>query len=109
MTRFGYRLRLALPWLIVAVLACALTLLAMLPAAWVTPQFAQRTGGRIVLADPAGSLWRGSATLRLAAGVDAGEPTELPGRLEWRTAFWPLLAGRIEMRLSQTEAMTTPV
>ncbi len=81
----------------------------MLPAAWVTPQFALRSGGRIVLADPSGSLWHGSATLRLAAGADAGEPTELPGRLEWQTAFWPLLAGRIQMRLSQTAAMPAPI
>jgi general secretion pathway protein N len=109
MTRLGYRLRLALPWLMVALLAVGVTLVAMLPAGWVTPQFAQRTGGRIVLADPAGSLWHGSATLRLAAGVDSGEPTELPGRLEWHTAFWPLLAGRIRMTLSQTEAMPAPV
>jgi general secretion pathway protein N len=109
MTRFGYRLRQALPWLLIAFLACALTVFALLPAAWITPQFSQRSGGRIVLANPAGSLWSGSATLRLAAGADSGEPTELPGRLEWRTAFWPLFAGRVQMTLSETEAMPAPV
>jgi len=109
MTRFGYRLRQALPWLIVALLAVSLTVFAMLPAAWMTPQFEQRSGGRVVLANPSGSLWRGSATLRLAAGADSGEPTELPGRLEWHTAFWPLFTGQLRMTLSQTEAMPAPV
>jgi general secretion pathway protein N len=109
MTRFGYRLRQALPWLIVALLAVSLTVFAMMPAGWITPQFEQRSGGRVVLADPSGSLWRGSATLRLAAGADSGEPTELPGRLEWHTAFWPLFTGQLRMMLSQTEAMPAPV
>jgi general secretion pathway protein N len=109
MTRFGYRLRQALPWLIVAFVAVALTILAMFPAAWVAPQFEQRSGGRVVLANPAGSLWHGSATLRLAAGADSGAPTELPGRLEWHTAFWSLFTGQVRMTLSQTEAMPAPV
>src|ERR1700722_16698369 len=95
MTRFGYRLRQALPWLIVALLAVSLTVFAMLPAAWMTPQFEQRSGGRGVLANPSGSLWRGSATLRLAAGADSGEPTELPGRLGWDTAFWAFFPGQV--------------
>ncbi len=109
MTRFGYTLRQVLPWLIVALLACSLTLFAMLPAAWIAPQFAQRSGGHVVLANPAGSLWHGSATLRLAAGTDSGEPTELPGQLEWRTAFWPLFTGQLRMTLIETEAMPAPV
>jgi general secretion pathway protein N len=109
MTRFGYQLRQVLPWLIVAVLACSLTLFAMLPAAWIAPQFAQRSGGHIVLANPVGSLWHGSGTLRLAAGSDSSEPTELPGQLEWRTAFWPLFTGQLRMTLNETEAMAAPV
>ena len=37
MTRFGYRLRRALPWLIVALLAASLTVFAMMPAGWKNP------------------------------------------------------------------------
>ena len=64
------RSRVALPWLVVAVLSAAVVMLAMLPAAWITPQFAKPTSGHVNLVDPAGSLWHGSATLMLAAGSD---------------------------------------
>jgi general secretion pathway protein N len=101
----------ALPWLAVALVSCGIVALAMLPAAWITPQFAKATRGRVSLIDPAGSLWNGSAMLMLAAGGDgsAGAATVLPGRVEWRTAFWPLFAGRVRMQLHQNEAMLEPV
>lgn len=109
MNRFGYGLSRAWPWMVVGMLAVVVTVLVMLPAAWVTPQFALRSGGRIALAEPSGSLWHGSATLRLSAGEDGGDPTELPGRIEWTTAFWPLLGARVHMTLNQTAAMRAPV
>ncbi|CAM2138985.1 general secretion pathway protein N [Pararobbsia alpina] len=109
MNRFGYVAARVWPWVLVGLLTIVITVLAMLPAAWITPQFALRTGGRVVLADPSGSLWHGSATLRLAAGSDSGDATELPGRLEWTTAFWPLMTGRVHMTLDQTAAMPAPV
>ena len=68
MTYWMRRLRAALPWLVVAVFSSAAVMLAMLPAAWITPQFARQSGGHVNLVDPAGSLWHGSATLMLAAG-----------------------------------------
>jgi general secretion pathway protein N len=95
--------------LIVVILSVAGTLLAMMPAAWIMPQFARATGGHVNLVDPAGSLWRGSATLMLAAGSDGAGATLLPGRVEWTTAFWPLFTGRVRMTMRQTEAMPDPV
>ncbi|RKP58519.1 type II secretion system protein N [Pararobbsia silviterrae] len=109
MNRFGYAVSRAAPWVFVGFVAIVVTVLVMLPAAWITPQFAARTGGRIILADPSGSLWHGSATLRLAAGSDSGDLTELPGRLEWTTSFGSLFAGRVHMTLNQTDAMRAPV
>ncbi len=109
MTFWMRRLRAALPWVIVAVLSNAAVLLVLLPAAWITPQFAKITKGHVNLVDPAGSLWNGSATLMLAAGDDPGGATLLPGRVEWRTAFWPLLTGRVRMQMRQTEAMPDTV
>lgn len=109
MNRFGYLVARSWLWVLIGALAIFVTTLAMLPAAWIAPQFALRSGGRIALAYPSGSLWHGSATLRLAAGPDSGEPTELPGRLEWTTAFWPLFAGRVHMTLNQTESMPAPI
>ncbi|WP_434107895.1 type II secretion system protein N [Paraburkholderia caffeinilytica] len=103
------RLRVALPWLAVAILASAAVILTLLPAAWITPQFARQTHGHVNLVDPAGSLWHGSATLMLAAGSDMSAATLLPGRIEWRTAFWPLFTGRVRMIMRQSEAMPDPI
>ncbi|MEA3119672.1 MAG: ral secretion pathway protein [Paraburkholderia sp.] len=98
-----------LPWMAIAAVSCALVLVVLLPAAWVTPQVARATQGHIHLIDPSGSVWRGSATLMLAAGTDASAATALPGRVEWRTAFWPLLVGRARMQLRENDAMPEPV
>lgn len=103
------RLFVGLPWLAVALLSCGITLVAMMPAAWIAPQFAKATQGHVNLIDPSGSLWNGSATLMLAAGSDATAGTLLPGRIEWHTAFWPLFAGRVSMRMRHTRAMPEPV
>lgn len=98
-----------LPWLGVALVSCGAVLIVLLPAAWITPQFAKATEGHVNLVDPSGSLWHGSAALMLAAGADASAATVLPGRIEWETSFWPLLTGRLHMRMRQTEAMPAPV
>ncbi|CAN7547045.1 type II secretion system protein N [Trinickia sp. LjRoot230] len=103
------RMAALLPWLAIALVSSAAVLLALLPASWVTPQFARATQGHVNLIDPAGSLWHGSATLMLAAGTDASAATVLPGRVEWQTAFWPLLRGRLQMSMRQTVAMPEPV
>ncbi|HZZ10945.1 MAG TPA: type II secretion system protein N [Paraburkholderia sp.] len=103
------RLRVALPWVAVAVLSSAAVFLALLPAAWITPQFAKHTGGHVNLVDPAGSLWHGSATLMLAAGSDMSAASLLPGRIEWNTAFWPLFTGRVRMTMRHSEAMPEPI
>ena len=105
MRRALRRLAALLPWLVIAVASSGITLVAMIPAAWITPQFAKATQGHINLIEPSGSLWQGSATLVLAAGRDAGAGTLLPGRVQWRTAFWPLWTGRLSMRMRHTPAM----
>ncbi|WP_341313817.1 type II secretion system protein N [Paraburkholderia sp. IMGN_8] len=109
MTFWMRRLRVALPWLVVAVLSSAAVMLALLPAAWITPLFAKQTRGHVNLVDPAGSLWHGSATLMLAAGSDLSAATLLPGRIEWHTSFWPLFTGRVRMTMRQSEAMPDPI
>jgi len=109
MTYWMRRVSAALPWLVAGVLASGAVLLARLPAAWIAPRFAQATHGHVNLIDADGSLWNGSASLMLAAGQDTDGATLLPGRVEWRTAFWPLLIGRVQMQMRQTEAMQDPV
>jgi general secretion pathway protein N len=109
MTYWMRRVRAALPWLLIAVFSSVAVMLAMLPAAWITPQFARQSGGHVNLVDPAGSLWHGSATLMLAAGSDMSAATLLPGRIEWRTALWPLFTGRVRMTMRHSEAMPDPI
>ncbi|BAN24572.1 type II secretion system protein N [Caballeronia insecticola] len=109
MSYWTRRIRLALPALFVMIVSIGATLLVMMPAAWIVPQFTKATGGHVNLVDPAGSLWRGSATLMLAAGSDGAGATLLPGRIEWTTAFWPLFTGRVHMTMRQTEAMPDAV
>jgi general secretion pathway protein N len=103
------RLRAALPWLLVAVLSNCAVMLALFPAAWITPQFSRATGGHVNLVNPTGSLWHGSAALMLAAGSDTSAATLLPGRIEWHTAFWPLFVGRVRMTMLQSDAMPNPI
>jgi general secretion pathway protein N len=102
----------AWPWFVVAGISVVVTLAVMLPAAWIVPQFAKSTDGHVNLVDPAGSLWKGSATLMLATGGGAGAAdgaTLLPGRIEWHTAFWPLFTGHVRMEMRQTDSMPDPV
>ncbi|CDY76680.1 General secretion pathway protein N [Caballeronia glathei] len=109
MSYWTRRARAALPPIMVAAVSVAATLLVMFPAAWIVPQFTKATGGHVNLVDPSGSLWRGSATLMLAAGSDGGGATLLPGRIEWSTAFWPLFTGRVRMTMRQSDAMPDAV
>jgi general secretion pathway protein N len=99
------RILAAWPWLTVSVISVVVTLLVMLPAAWIVPQFSKATAGHVNLVDPAGSLWKGSATLMLAAGADGEGATLLPGRIEWNTAFWALFTGHVRMQMRQTQSM----
>jgi general secretion pathway protein N len=102
----------AWPWFVVAAISVVVTLAVMLPAAWIVPQFAKSTDGHVNLVDPAGSLWKGSATLMLATGGGAAAAdgaTLLPGRIEWHTAFWPLFSGHVHMEMRQTDSMPDPV
>src|SRR5260364_415477 len=61
----------ALPWLLSALVASAVTVGAMLPAAWFTPAVARITHNRVHLTAPSGSVWRGSAMLMFSAGAHA--------------------------------------
>lgn len=65
-------------------LAGALLALAFfLPAAWLAQGVAQVSGGHVLLAEPRGTLWRGSAELLLSGGSGSRDRMRLPGRLHW--------------------------
>lgn len=103
----------------VGVAASLATGLIMFPAAWIAPIFSQATAGRVMLSDPQGSLWNGSARLMLSAGADAGQSgadtladpgaTVMPYRIAWHTQALPLLVGRVRMALQEARPLSQPV
>ncbi len=98
-----------LRWTILGAATVATTVVACLPATWLAERVATETQRRVLLADAAGTLWHGSATLALSGGAGSQAATVLPGRLTWAVAFWPLLTGTLQVALSQDTSMDAPV
>lgn len=98
-----------LRWALLGIVVVAVTLLTQLPAAWLADSIAARTGQRVLLADAAGTIWHGSATLALSAGAGSQTATVLPGRLAWTVPFWPMLTGHLRLVLSHDRSMAAPV
>lgn len=75
------------PWgwaLVGGLLGLMLVLALTAPARWLAQGLHRATGGMVQLADPAGSLWTGSARLVLTGGAGSQDVTALPGRVQWR-------------------------
>lgn len=63
-------------------LVAALVLFA--PARWLASAVGQQSDGRILLVDPLGTVWNGSARVLLTGGAGSTDATALPTRLDWR-------------------------
>ncbi len=74
-----------------AVLGALGALTVFAPAAWLAAGIAQASNGQVVLADPRGTVWHGSAQLVLTGGVSSTDATALPERVLW--TLWPSLSG----------------
>lgn len=96
-------------WALLGVATAAVTMVACAPATWLAERVASQTQRRVLLADAAGTIWHGSATLALSAGAGSQTATVLPGRLEWDVAGWRLLTGTLRVVLAHDEAMAAPV
>lgn len=91
----------------VAVLA---TVAALAPAQWADRAVQQATGGRVELAEAAGTIWNGSATLVLSSGAGRDSSrSSLPDALSWHLSPWSLLAGTVQLTLRHPSALTAPV
>jgi general secretion pathway protein N len=101
-------MRRGLGWLLVVVLAIALTVFAFLPASWLGSIVERQTGGRLTLGDAQGTLWNGSAFVGGAPGEGGAVTPLLPGRFSWRLSPLVLL-GRVDMRLENPQALAQPV
>ena len=86
-------------WAVVgAVLGALVGLVAFVPAAWLANGVATATGGRLLLTDARGTLWRGSALPVITGGEGSRDAAALPDRMEWRLGLTGLTP---ELRLRQ--------
>ncbi|HVZ44262.1 MAG TPA: type II secretion system protein N [Ramlibacter sp.] len=53
------------------------------PAQWLAAAVRHATRGQIVLAEPRGTVWNGSAQLVMTGGAGSADAAALPGRLDW--------------------------
>ncbi len=67
-----------------ALIGLIAALISFAPARWLANAVGQRSDGRVLLADPVGTIWNGSADLVLAGGAGSNDATALPTRLDWR-------------------------
>lgn len=67
-----------------AVLGLLFAVLLFAPARWLTGALQRATGDRVLLSEPRGTIWNGSAQLMLGGGPGSTDATALPSRLDWR-------------------------
>jgi general secretion pathway protein N len=72
--------------------------IAFAPAAWLAGALASATDDRLLLADPRGTVWSGSATVVLTGGPGSRDAVSLPGRLDWTVG---LQGTAVEIRARQ--------
>ena len=86
-----------------ALLGVLLALVLFAPARWLAEVIYNTSGQRIVLAEPRGTLWQGSAQLLLSGGAGSQDIAALPDRVQW--TLRPALTG---LRLSVLAVCCTP-
>ena len=86
-----------------AVLGLLAALVLFAPARWLSAGISQASGGQVILADPLGTVWAGSARFLLSGGVDSQGRVALPGRVDWQLV--PSF-GRLQANLNAPCCMT---
>lgn len=79
-------------------LLCGVLLVALVfaPASWLVRGVNDFTQGSLVLSDPAGTVWSGSAQMALTGGIGSRDAVRLPGRVQWTLApGWGRLNGSL--------------
>jgi general secretion pathway protein N len=66
-----------------AVAGALLSMLFFAPARWLADAVYQGTSQQLLLADPRGTVWRGSARLVLTGGAGSQDAAALPERVQW--------------------------
>jgi general secretion pathway protein N len=97
---------------VAALAGAALVLMAMAPASLVALAVHRWSDGRVILDDPAGTIWNGQADVILSSGAAPGAAmpsTRLPGRLSWRLAPGRLLLGSVDLTLNDAAVLDLPL
>ncbi|MEJ8820619.1 type II secretion system protein N [Variovorax humicola] len=72
-------------WAVLGALLGGLAALAVFaPARWLAQALREATNGRLLLVNPRGTVWNGTAGVVLASGQGGAQPVSLPGTLDWR-------------------------
>jgi general secretion pathway protein N len=93
-----------------AAVGAALAFLTQAPAYWLAQVVAQASGERVMLQDPQGTVWHGSAQAVLSAGPQAeASNTALPTRVQWQLGpHFDLTAASLGLRFSLSSQCCTP-
>ena len=93
-----------------ALLGTLATLVVFAPARWLAAGLAQATQQQVILSDPTGSIWRGSAQLVLSGGAGSHDRAGLPGRVSWRLSpGWQGLQAQVEASCCTRQPMALGV
>lgn len=67
------------------------------PARWLAGPVERATGGHVVLSEPRGTIWNGSAQLMLTGGAGSRDAVALPTPVDWRLVpRWNGLLAQVE-------------
>ena len=89
-----------------ALLGLMAAVLLFAPARWLADGLGQASGGQVLLLDPRGTVWTGSAQLVLSGGAGSLGQVALPGRMSWQLRpAWGGLAGRLNAPCCMAQAM----
>jgi general secretion pathway protein N len=59
------------------------------PARWLAGSIERASGGHVLLSEPRGTIWSGSAQLQLTGGAGSTDAVALPSRLDWQLRLRP--------------------
>lgn len=78
-------------------LGVVFALLQFAPARWLAAPLERASAGHLVLGEPRGTVWNGSAQLLLTGGEGSSDAVALPTRVDWRLSLrWNGLQARVE-------------
>jgi general secretion pathway protein N len=89
-----------------AALGIALTLVLYAPARWLASALAGWSNGHLLLVNPRGTVWNGTASVVFASGVGGAEAVSLPGTLDWHMRpAWDGLRATLELPCCATQPL----